>query len=204
MGRRASMTAPGNANEGWDRRGVLSSLIFAFGAVGVGAVGWALIRSSDSTADLKPLPEDLRLSLSTLPRGHTVTRQWAGRPILISYRSVEDVDAIIEDSSRPQRPRIADDPRLPIYKRNDGRSIRPEIFVAEATCTYHSCVVDKDTDQFFRQGFVCPCCGSRYDRAGRVYSGPAPRNLAIPPYHFDGADTLVIGHGPPSGFGGVV
>ena len=180
------------------RRSLLSTLTIALGAVGVGGIGWILVRSSDDGPGLKPAPEDVRFSLSSLPKGHQMVVKWAGRPVLIAHRSDADVDALASDKPAQPHPRIADDPALPDYKPNRGRSLKTDWFVATAVCTYHNCVVQTDDS---RQGFACPCCGSRYDLAGRVYSGPAPRNLAIPPYHFDGPDTLVIGQGPLGGSG---
>ena len=161
--------------------------------MGVGGMGWILIRSSEDGPELKPAPEDVRFSLSSLPKGHQIVIKWAGRPVLIAHRSNADVDAIASDHPAQPHPKMADDPRLPDYKRNRGRSLKTDWFVATASCTYDAIPVAKaDGDQ----GFDCPRCGSRYDLAGRVYSGPAARNLAIPPYHFDGPDTLVIGRGP--------
>jgi ubiquinol-cytochrome c reductase iron-sulfur subunit len=187
------MERPGNANDAWGRRGLLSSLIFAFGAVGAGGVGWALIQSSQATPDLKPESTDVRFSLAGLPRGHEIVVTWAGRPVLIAHRSAAEVDAIGSGSPGSAHPRDPDDLRLPDYKRNRGRSLRTDVFVAIAVCTHEDCVVTKDE---IDQGFACPCCGSRYDLAGRAYMGPAPRNLAIPPYHFKGLDTVVVGQGP--------
>ncbi len=182
------MSAP---DAGRSRRSLLSNLTIALGVLGVGGAGWILVRSSDDGPGLKPAPDDVRFSLSSLPKGRQIVIKWAGRPVLIAHRSNADVDAIASDKPAPPHPRIADDPSLPDYKRNRGRSLKSEWFVATASCTYDAIPVAK-TDQ----GFDCPRCGSRYDLAGRVYDGPAPRNLAIPPYHFDGPDTVVIGHGP--------
>jgi len=154
-------------------------------------VGWALIKSSAAAPDLRQTTADVRFSLAGLPRGRKTEVTWAGRPVLIAHRSVAEVNA--SQSANPAQARNPDDARQPNYKRNRGRSLRPDIFVAIAVCTHENCVVDKDDND---QGFACPCCGSRYDLAGRVYTGPGPRNLTIPPYHFEGSDTLVIGQGP--------
>ncbi len=187
------MTAPKPVDAPPNRRGVLSNLTIALGAIGVVGVGWALVRSSDDGPGLRPASTDVRFNLSTLARGHKVLVRWSGRPILITYRSSADVAAVEQNRPAQPHPRLADDLRLPAYKRNSGRSLRTDLFVAVASCTYDGVPVDKlDLDQ----AFGCPRCGSRYDLAGRVYMGPAPRNLAIPPYHFDGPDTLVIGRGP--------
>jgi len=192
------MSAP---DAGPSRRSLLSNLTIALGALGVGGIGWILVRSSDDGPGLKPAPEDVRFSLSSLPKGRQVVIKWAGRPVLIAHRSNADVDAVASDKPAQQHPRIADDPSAPDYKRNRGRSLKTDWFVAEASCTYDAIPVDKTVGD---QGFGCPRCGSRYDLAGRVYDGPAPRNLAIPPYHFDGPDTLVIGLGPLGEMGGVI
>jgi ubiquinol-cytochrome c reductase iron-sulfur subunit len=179
------MTSPDDANESPDRRSFLSTMVLALGAVGLGGVGWALFKSMDTTPDVSPRPTVVRVSLSTIPRGRQTMVQWIGRPILVAHRSVADIAALSTAASGNAQHAL--------------RSQRPEIFVASALCPVDRCVVERDEQPFppHSQDLVCPCCGSRYDLAGRCYNGPQPvRDLDIPPYHFEDPDTLVIGVAP--------
>lgn len=82
--------------------------------------------------------------------------------------------------------------RQPAWAKNWHRSLRPEIMVCVATCTRGDCIVRRTTDAMTRvvDTLQCPCCGSRYDLSGRIFSGPARENLRVPPYRFIGPGTI--------------
>ena len=93
------------------------------------------------------------------------------------------------------------DPQQPEYAQNANRSIKPEILVAVGICTHLGCspsfvpeALPQPYDAQWKGGFFCPCHGSKFDLAGRVYKGvPAPTNLRVPPYRFVRDDLILIG-----------
>jgi len=95
----------------------------------------------------------------------------------------------------------SDQPQQPQYCKNEGRSIKPEFLIAVGICTHLGCsptfrpeVAPADLGPDWKGGFFCPCHGSRFDLAGRVYAGvPAPTNLVIPPHHFVSGTKVMIG-----------
>ena len=91
-------------------------------------------------------------------------------------------------------------PQQPAYAKNEFRSIKPEVMVLVGICTHLGCSPtpklqpDGDMGPEWEGGFYCPCHGSKFDLAGRVYKGvPAPTNLVVPPYKFLSDSTLIIG-----------
>ena len=103
-------------------------------------------------------------------------------------------------------PKSENTDQQPPYAQNEWRSIKPEILVLVAVCTHLGCAPEfipelkpQPFDPNWKGGYFCPCHKSRYDLAGRVYEGmPAPANLPVPPYHFEGENTLVVGVDPAS------
>lgn len=94
----------------------------------------------------------------------------------------------------------------PAYARNSNRSVKPELLIVVSLCTHLGCiptfrpeVADKGLGADWDGGYFCPCHGSKFDLAGRVYRNvPAPTNLVIPPYHYLNATTVTIGEDPGS------
>jgi ubiquinol-cytochrome c reductase iron-sulfur subunit len=125
---------------------------------------------------------------------------WRGRPIFIVKRSEGALAALNEDPDRLTDPE-SQDPEQPNYAQNEYRSRTPEVLVLVGLCPHLFCsptphveLRPQPFDSDWRGGFFCPCHGSRFDLAGRVYSGsPASRNMQVPPYSFEGDHVLVIG-----------
>lgn len=168
--------------------------------VGAGLVGAGvpLIKSwlpSESTeADNAPITVDI----SQLQANQQITVQWRGQPIWVIRRTPDEIAELKKVNSKLRDPSSKTD-QQPQNARNDYRSLRPDIFVAVGICTHLGCIPNffpqpGSIDAAWDGGFLCPCHGSRYDLAGRVYKDmPAPLNLLIPPYHFVDEHTLVIG-----------
>ncbi len=135
----------------------------------------------------------VKFDVGKIGAGQTVTLDWNGRPVSLFRRTSADIASLLaapEQNARPERPDETDEPD---YAKGRFRSLRPELFVFVAVCTRERCVVDRDDGAVTKiRGFACPCCGTRYDLAGRVYEGPAPLNLHVPRYSFlkDGALAL--------------
>jgi ubiquinol-cytochrome c reductase iron-sulfur subunit len=125
---------------------------------------------------------------------------WRGRPIFVVKRSQDALAALNEDPARLADPE-SQDPEQPNYAQNEYRSRTPEVLVLVGLCPHLFCsptphveLRPQPFDSDWRGGFFCPCHGSRFDLAGRVYSGsPASRNMQVPPYFLEDDNVLVIG-----------
>jgi ubiquinol-cytochrome c reductase iron-sulfur subunit len=141
--------------------------------------------------------------ISALRPGEKVTVEWRGKPVWILRRTAEQIaslqitDAVVADpnSIRKAYP-------TPEYARNQWRSIKPEVFVAVGICTHLGCSpVDRlqpgpqpSLPPDWQGGFLCPCHGSTFDMAGRVYKNkPAPDNLEVPPHTYLTDTRILIG-----------
>ena len=111
-------------------------------------------------------------------------------------RRDEKALATLEKVADELRDPGSDDSVQPEYAKNPYRSRRPEILVMEGICTHLGCspTYRPEITSDFQGGFYCPCHGSKFDFAGRVYAGvPAPTNLTVPPYYFVSDDVILIG-----------
>ena len=125
---------------------------------------------------------------------------WRAKPIFVVKRSDEMLDQLNSNNVRLADP-ASERPQQPTYAKNDTRSIRPDVLVLVGLCTHLSCspkfkptIQPELFDQEWIGGFFCPCHGSKFDLAGRVYSGvPAPSNLEVPPHYYESESVIVIG-----------
>ena len=179
---------------------------FLTGATGATAAVGAIFAASAFVASWKPseraraLGAPVTVDLSKLELGQMVTPVWRKQPIYVFRRSAETVASLAAHNGRLKDPKSTDSEQ-PAYALNEGRSRRQDIAVLIATCTHLGCLpkqhfepgeVVLGTD--WPGGFLCPCHGSRFDMAGRVFDGsPASTNLRIPPYSFPDDNTLLIG-----------
>jgi len=139
-----------------------------------------------------------------LKPGEKITVEWRGKPVWIIKRTPEQIAALATDEGDLADPKSERKPSelTPEYARNQGRSIKPELFVAVGICTHLGC---SPSDKFapgaqpslpdsWPGGFLCPCHGSTFDMAGRVFKNkPAPDNLEIPPHMYLSETKLLIG-----------
>lgn len=173
-------------------------------AVGISATAYPFLESLLPSARARAEGGPVAVDLTRIEPGEQTTVVWRGRPVWVLHRTPEEIDEL---SSADLRSRLrdpnSDDSEQPEYAHNAVRSQRPEYFVCVANCTHLGCVplLLGNNDDRAMPGdppveYICPCHGSRFDLAGRVFKGvPAPRNLVVPPYHFVGDDKLVIGTG---------
>ncbi len=174
------------------RRDFLSTAAAAMFVGGGGVALWTLLKSTSPATD--PAPQLVQYPVDELRFGQMVTITWRGYPVSILRRSRGDIASLVGTPT----PEELDQPP---YRRGVFRSLRQDLFVFRSDCTHEPCVVALDQSLNDRtRALACPCCGTRYDLAGRVQEGPAPRSLAVPPYHFRGNTTLVVGEESP-GFG---
>ena len=126
--------------------------------------------------------------------------KWRGKPVWVVNRTQEMLDVLPTLDSQLRDPESLESEQ-PDYAKNEYRSIKPEYAVLIGICTHLGCsptfrpdVAPADLGKDWKGGFFCPCHGSRFDLAGRVFKGvPAPLNLVVPPYRYLSATELLIG-----------
>jgi ubiquinol-cytochrome c reductase iron-sulfur subunit len=168
-------------------------------------VAWAFIDSMNPSADVIAAGAPIEVDLSRVSPGQQIIILWRGSPILIINRTPDALKtlqspAMVQRLSDPNSEAM----QQPPYAVNWHRSVNPEYGVMVGICTHLGCLPgyypqpSKDTPVTdWPGGYFCPCHGSKYDLAGRVYSGvPAPYNLPVPPYTFPNPKTLRIGENP--------
>ena len=182
------------------RRRVLTVAASAVGLVGVGFVAVPFIASMQPSARAKAAGAPVEADISKLEPGQMLRVKWRGKPVWIVNRSQEMVDGLASLDQQLRDPQ-SNDSEQPEYCKNPSRAIKPEYFVAVGICTHLGCsptyrpeVAPADLGGDWKGGFFCPCHGSRFDLAGRVYQGvPAPLNLVIPPHQYLSDSLLLIG-----------
>jgi ubiquinol-cytochrome c reductase iron-sulfur subunit len=185
------------------RRGLLVATCAAGGVAGLATAG-AFVSTFQPSERAKAAGAPVEVDISTLAPGEMTTVEWRGKPVWILKRSPEMVeslkktDALVAD---PKSERNADE-LTPEYARNEYRSRKPELLVAVGICTHLGCSpgaklqpgAQPSLPDDWTGGFLCPCHGSTFDLAGRVFKNkPAPDNLQVPPYMYVSDNKLIIG-----------
>jgi ubiquinol-cytochrome c reductase iron-sulfur subunit len=193
-----AMGEPSDVDQG--RRKFLTVATAATAAAGAVFAISPFIASWEPSERARAMGAPVTVDLSKLELGQMVTYVWRRQPIYIFKRSPEMVASLPTHDGRLKDPQSKESDQ-PAYARNERRSRRADIAVLIATCTHLGCLPkqrfepgDAVLGTDWPGGFLCPCHGSRFDMAGRVFNGsPASTNLRIPPYSFTGENTLVIG-----------
>jgi ubiquinol-cytochrome c reductase iron-sulfur subunit len=167
---------------------------------GVGAVGVAVpfIASWNPSEKAKQAGAAVTANISKLEPGQLIRVEWRGKPVWVVKRTPEMLETLTKVEPNLRDPG-SEDPQQPDYAKNQHRSKKPELFVAVGICTHLGCSPTYKMNDFdahvegVASGFFCPCHGSTYDMAGRVFAGvPAPKNLMIPPYMLSENDTVLL------------
>ena len=189
------------------RRRILTTVTSGVGLVGVGVAAVPFIASMTPSARAKAAGAPVEADISKIQAGQMLTVEWRGKPVWIISRTEEmlkdlpGLDGLLADpnSEREQQP---------AYAQNPNRSIRPEIMVVIGICTHLGCAPTQKLElggaegmgDDWKGGFFCPCHGSKFDLAGRVWRNvPAPTNLEVPPYSFLSDSRIIIGVDPKEG-----
>ena len=183
------------------RRRVLIASTAAMSAVGVAAIATPFVRSWYPSAKAEAAGAPVSQDLSKLEAGQMIVIKYRGKPIFLVKRTKEMMDNLSKVESSLADPK-SEGSLQPDYCKNNSRSKdNSEVLVCEGVCTHLGCAPGYRPDVGAADlggssrvgGFLCPCHGSKYDLAGRVYSGqPAPRNLPIPEYSISGT-ILTVG-----------
>lgn len=170
------------------RRDFLLLTAGAVGGVGAAYFAWPFLDSMNPAADILA-QSTVEVDLSPIPKGQAITVVWRGKPIFIRHRTPAEIQ---EAENTPLTALI--DPESDQARVKKGHA--PWLIVV-GICTHLGCIPtgNKSTQNRGKYGgWACPCHGSLYDTSGRVRRGPAPLNLAIPPYTFLTATTIRIGN----------
>ncbi|CAM3602876.1 ubiquinol-cytochrome c reductase iron-sulfur subunit [Paracidovorax anthurii] len=174
------------------------------GAVGGVATAVPFVSTFQPSEKAKAAGAAVEVDISGLKTGEKITVEWRGKPVWIIKRTPEQLAALPGLDGQLADPKSERKPSelTPEYARNEARSIKPEILVAVGICTHLGC---SPSDKFvpgaqpslpddWKGGFLCPCHGSTFDMAGRVFKNkPAPDNLEVPPHMYLSETRLLIG-----------
>ncbi|MBY0355767.1 MAG: ubiquinol-cytochrome c reductase iron-sulfur subunit [Rickettsiales bacterium] len=155
----------------------------AMAAIGGAAVVWPLISSMNPAADTLAL-SSTELDLSPIAEGQAITIKWRGKPVFIRHRTAEE----IKEAQSVKMDELPD-PQPDAARVKEGKE---QWLVMVGVCTHLGCVPLGNRSGDYH-GWFCPCHGSHYDTSGRIRKGPAPQNLAVPPYAFLSDNRIKIG-----------
>jgi len=196
-----ALPPPGQADP--ERRTWLLATGVAGGAAAV-ATAVPFVSSFAPSERARAMGAAVEVDISDIPLGSMKTVEWRGKPVWIMRRTPDMLAALQTDIADLADPDSRRD-QQPEYARNATRSIEPEVFVAVGICTHLGCsptrvpagTANPSLPADWPGGFFCPCHGSTFDGAGRVFKNkPAPTNLEIPPHRFVSATRVLIGEGP--------
>jgi len=182
------------------RRRVLIAATSALGAVGVGFALVPFVASMNPSAKARAAGAPVEADISKLEPGGLLRVKWRGKPVWVVHRTPEmlaalpTLDGVLADPN-------SETPQQPENCKNPTRAIKPQFWVGVGICTHLGCapmyrpdVAPDDLGPEWKGGFFCPCHGSRFDLAGRVYKGvPAPTNLVIPQHTYLTDTTILVG-----------
>ena len=191
----------GDVSQG--RRRFLIGATSVVGGVGVVGAAVPFVASWNPSAKAEAAGAPVTVNVSKIEPGQQITVEWRGKPVWI-IRRTEEMQANIEKLNDRVKDPQSEAPQQPPSIDGILRSLKPEFAVLVGLCTHLGCVpsyrpevAPADLGDEWLGGLFCPCHGSRYDMAGRVYEAqPAPLNLEVPPYRFDDDSTLTIGLDP--------
>ena len=163
------------------RRDFLYIATGAVAAVGAAATIWPLVSQMNPDAAALSLAS-IEVDLKPIKEGQMIKAKWHGKPVFIRHRSAKEIE---EMAAVPMDKMIDPEGDSTRFK------VKPEWLVVVGVCTHLGCIPVANNGDVL--GWTCPCHGSKYDDSGRVTRGPAPKNLAVPPYAFLNDTTLKIG-----------
>ena len=181
------------------RRNLVVASSVVGGAAGVGAAV-PFVASMWPSERAKAAGAPVEVDISKIAPGEMAVIEWRGKPVWVIRRTKEMIESL-----KSVTPRLTDPAskasEQPKYAENEHRSAKPDLMVMEGVCTHLGCSPQLKSAEAKAEmgadwagGFYCPCHGSKFDYAGRVYRGaPAPLNLKVPPYTFVSDGTLLIG-----------
>ncbi|MEB2332408.1 MAG: ubiquinol-cytochrome c reductase iron-sulfur subunit [Nitrosomonas sp.] len=194
------MTDSGDNGKMSGRRRFLLAATSVAGVVAGAGIATPFLRSMMPSERAKAAGAPVEVDISKLESGMLLTAEWRGKPVWILKRTSEMLDDLKKLNDQLADPDSERD-QQPAYAKNSTRSIKPEILVVLGVCTHLGCspvyrkdIAPADLGADWLGGFFCPCHGSKFDLAGRVYKNvPAPSNLVVPPYTYLSDNQLLVG-----------
>jgi ubiquinol-cytochrome c reductase iron-sulfur subunit len=183
------------------RRRFLTAATSVVGVGGVAGVAVPFLGSWNPSEKAKAAGAPVRADIGGIEPGQMVVIEWRGKPVYVLRRTAEQVSDLATLNGDLKDP-LSEASAQPAYISGEARALNEELLVIVGLCTHLGCApkfrpevgaADMGGDEWLG-GFFCPCHGSKFDLAGRVYKGvPASANLEVPPYSFEGENVLVIG-----------
>jgi len=183
------------------RRNLLIGATSVVGAVGAVGVAVPFVGSWNPSARAKAAGASVKVNISKIEPGQMITEEWRGKPVYIVRRTQAALEGLTTIESMLRDPK-SETPQQPAYAKNQARSIKPEFALLLGVCTHLGCAPLFRPDvgaadlggEKWQGGFFCPCHGSKYDLAGRVFTGvPAPLNLEVPKHMYESDNIVIIG-----------
>lgn len=182
------------------RRFLIATTSAAGGLATIG-VAAPFVLSLQPSERAKAMGAPVEFDIGKLEAGAMATVEWRGQVVWVMKRTPEMLASLKKTNTAVNDPESKNKGQQPEYARNEWRSIKPELLVLVGICTHLGCSPTKRTDiapadlgTDWVGGFFCPCHGSKFDLAGRVYKGvPAPTNLVVPPYTYLSDTRILIG-----------
>lgn len=186
------------ANE--QRRKFLVAATAGVGGVGIAATTVPFVQTMAPSEAAKAAGAPVEVDISTVAPGNLLAVAWRGKPVWIVHRTPQMLSLLDNHNNLLVDPH-SKQPQQPPYAANASRSIKPAYLIVTAICTHLGCVplyrpgaALADLEPNWPGGFYCPCHGSKFDLAGRVFKNvPAPLNLEIPPHQYVDETRLLIG-----------
>jgi ubiquinol-cytochrome c reductase iron-sulfur subunit len=193
------------SKEGVDvgKRRFLTTATAAVGGVGAAFVATPFIKSWLPSARAKAAGAPVEVNIGAIEEGALVIVTWRGQPVWVVRRTPDMLDTLEKVEPKLRDPG-SDADQQPTYCKNIHRSIDPSVLVMVGICTHLGCSPkyhpQASQGQLDYSGFFCPCHGSKFDIAGRVYKGvPAPLNMVVPPHRYASDSLVVVGEDPGQG-----
>lgn len=185
------------------RRKFLIGATSVVSGVGVAAMATPFLLSMSPSARALAAGASVEVNVAKLAAGQLLAATWRGKPVWILHRSEAMLEALPQNDDKLRDPSSEVVEQQPEYAKNPHRSREPKYIVLIGICTHLGCspsyrpeLAPADLGADWKGGWYCPCHGSRFDLAGRVYKNvPAATNLVVPPYYFINPTRLLIGEG---------
>jgi len=182
------------------RRRFLTGAVTVMGGIGGAFAAVPFIASWTPSDRAKAIGAPVEVDISKLEPGQSTRVKWQGKPVVVVRRTEASLEGIGSLDGKVRDPKSLEE-QQPVYAANEFRSIKPEFLVLVGICTHLGCaptyrpeVAPADLGPEWQGGFFCPCHGSRFDLAGRVYEGvPAPTNLLVPPHKYLSDSRILVG-----------
>ena len=183
------------------KRRFLTAATSVVGAVGAGFVAVPFIASWMPSERAKNAGAPVEADISKLEEGRMMIVEWQSKPVWIVRRSEQMLSSLPKLDDKLRDPASENIDQQPEYAQNEHRSRKAEILVLVGICTHLGCspsyrpeIAPADLGDDWMGGFFCPCHSSKFDMAGRVYTGvPAPTNLPVPPHYYVTENTILVG-----------